>query len=91
MPRTLDVVVRGDTVERAKAGDNSVFTGEQLPSGSTSCRLYPPTFPRAHRRGCNRVWACDGCGPWSPQRWYTGADHRLKRDHMGNSEMELPI
>lgn len=27
MPRTLDVVVRGETVERAKAGDKAIFTG----------------------------------------------------------------
>jgi len=27
MPRTLDVILRGDVVERAKAGDKSIFTG----------------------------------------------------------------
>ena len=27
MPRTIDVILRGDTVERAKAGDKSIFTG----------------------------------------------------------------
>ena len=27
MPRTLDVILRGELVERAKAGDKCVFTG----------------------------------------------------------------
>jgi DNA replication licensing factor MCM6 len=53
MPRSLDVVVRNEMVERAKAGDKCVFIGSLvvIPDGSALARLGE--VPRAMRRGGN--------------------------------------
>jgi DNA replication licensing factor MCM6 len=45
MPRTMDVIVRNEMVERSKAGDKCVFTGSLvvLPDGSALARVGDPT------------------------------------------------
>ena len=39
MPRTLDVILRGEIVERAKAGDKCVFTGTLRPASGTVAKI----------------------------------------------------
>lgn len=54
MPRSLDVIVRGDMVERAKAGDRIVFTGSLvvIPDASAIARVGDtPRATRSESRG----------------------------------------
>ncbi|KAG8460942.1 hypothetical protein KFE25_010693 [Diacronema lutheri] len=57
MPRTLDVIVRDDNVERAKAGDKAVFTGTLVVvpevSGHGATGERAEVRPRAEGRGAD--------------------------------------
>ncbi|WBW72521.1 MCM complex subunit Mcm6 [Schizosaccharomyces osmophilus] len=49
MPRTLDVIIRGDIVERAKAGDKCAFTGTLIAVPDISQLGIPGVKPEAYR------------------------------------------
>jgi DNA replication licensing factor MCM6 len=57
MPRSMDVIVRNEMVERAKAGDACVFTGSLvvLPDGSAMARSgeAPQRMGRSQQQGAN--------------------------------------
>ena len=57
MPRTLDVILRGDIVDRAKAGDKCVFTGTEIVIPDVAHLGLPGVKPTAVRdgRGAGRV------------------------------------
>jgi len=62
MPRTIDVVVRGDIVDRAKAGDRCLFTGTEIVVPDVS-QLGLPGFKATglrDRRGQGRGEGMDG-------------------------------
>lgn len=44
MPRTIDVIVRHDVVERAKAGDRCIFSGSLIVVPDVSQLATPGTF-----------------------------------------------
>ncbi|ANB12812.1 MCM DNA helicase complex subunit MCM6 [Sugiyamaella lignohabitans] len=56
MPRTLDVILRGEIVERAKAGDKCVFTGTEIVIPDVAQLGLPGVKPTAIRdsRGVGR-------------------------------------
>ncbi len=56
MPRTMDVILRGETVERAKAGDKCVFTGHLIVLPDIAQLGLPGVKPEALRdtRGAPR-------------------------------------
>jgi DNA replication licensing factor MCM6 len=62
MPRSIDVIVRNEMVERAKAGDKCVFTGSMIviPDGSALARTGEA--PRAFRKGTGPSDAATGGG-----------------------------
>lgn len=49
MPRTMDVILRGEMVERAKAGDKCVFTGTEIVVPDVSQLGIPGVKPTAVR------------------------------------------
>ncbi|EEB05833.1 MCM complex subunit Mcm6 [Schizosaccharomyces japonicus yFS275] len=49
MPRTLDVILRGEIVERAKAGDKCAFTGTLIAVPDISQLGIPGVKPEAYR------------------------------------------
>lgn len=49
MPRTLDVILRGEIVERAKAGDKCIFTGTEIVVPDVSQLGLPGVKPMAVR------------------------------------------
>lgn len=49
MPRTLDIILRGDIVDKAKAGDKCVFTGTEIVIPDVSQLGLPGTKPLAFR------------------------------------------
>lgn len=51
MPRTLDVILRGDIVDRAKAGDKCTFTGTEIVIPDVSQLGLPGVKPSAVRDG----------------------------------------
>jgi DNA replication licensing factor MCM6 len=57
MPRSLDVILRGELVERAKAGDKCVFTGAFIVVPDVSQMSLPggerPTMQREAKSGTN--------------------------------------
>nr|BAA06729.1 unknown [Schizosaccharomyces pombe] len=53
MPRTLDVILRGDIVERAKAGDKCAFTGILIAVPDVSQLGIPGVKPEAYRDSRN--------------------------------------
>lgn len=57
MPRTLDVILRGEIVERVKAGDKCVFTGSLIVIPDISQLGIPGIRPEAMRdtRGIGRI------------------------------------
>lgn len=62
MPRTIDVILRGDIVERAKAGDRCLFTGTEIVIPDVSQLGLPGFKPTAvrDRRGQMRGDGMDG-------------------------------
>lgn len=62
MPRTLDVILRGDIVDRAKAGDKCVFTGTEIVVPDVSQLGLPGVKPQAFRetKGLGRGEGMDG-------------------------------
>ena len=62
MPRSIDVIVRNEMVERAKAGDKCIFTGSLvvIPDGSALARSGEA--PRALSRGSTPSDAATGGG-----------------------------
>ncbi|KAI8332640.1 DNA replication licensing factor mcm6 [Chlamydoabsidia padenii] len=54
MPRSLDVIVRGEMVERAKAGDKCTFTGTPIVIPDVSAFRTPGTSVEAQRDTNNR-------------------------------------
>lgn len=62
MPRTLDVIIRGEIVERAKAGDKCVFTGCEIVVPDVSQLGLPGVKPTAVRdnKGAGRGEGMDG-------------------------------
>lgn len=62
MPRSVDVIVRNEMVERAKAGDKCVFTGSMvvIPDGSALARSGEA--PRSSRGGSGSSDAATGGG-----------------------------
>ncbi|KAG4305475.1 hypothetical protein PORY_001031 [Pneumocystis oryctolagi] len=57
MPRTLDIILRGEIVERVKAGDKCVFTGSLIVIPDISQLGLPGIRPEAMRdtRGSGRI------------------------------------
>ena len=49
MPRTMDVILRGEMVERAKAGEKCIFTGTLIVVPDVSQFRVPGTRPQAMR------------------------------------------
>lgn len=62
MPRTLDIILRGEIVERAKAGDKCVFTGCEIVVPDVSQLGLPGVKPASVRdnRGAGRGEGMDG-------------------------------
>jgi DNA replication licensing factor MCM6 len=50
MPRSMDIIVRHDVVERAKAGDRSIFTGALIVVPDVSQIAGPGMSPSLHGR-----------------------------------------
>ncbi|KAI8971867.1 MCM2/3/5 family-domain-containing protein [Mycotypha africana] len=55
MPRTIDVIVRNEMVERAKAGDKCIFTGTLIVVPDVSAFRSPGTSVETQRDVTNRV------------------------------------
>ncbi|KAG5368117.1 DNA replication licensing factor mcm6 [Yarrowia sp. C11] len=51
MPRTIDVILRGENVERARAGDQMIFTGAPVVIPDVTQLGLPGVKPRAVRDG----------------------------------------
>lgn len=49
MPRTVDIILRGDIVDKAKAGDKCIFTGTEIVIPDVSQLGLPGTKPLAFR------------------------------------------
>lgn len=60
MPRTLDVILRGEVVERAKAGDKCVFTGTLIVVPDVSQMGIPGVRAEAMRDSRNNPRGRDG-------------------------------
>lgn len=62
MPRTIDVIVRGDAVDRAKAGDRCLFTGTEIVIPDVAQLGLPGVKPMAmqDRRAQGRGEGMDG-------------------------------
>ncbi|KKY26841.1 putative dna replication licensing factor mcm6 [Diplodia seriata] len=53
MPRTIDVILRGEMVDRAKAGEKCIFTGTAIVIPDVSQFRVPGTRPQATRDNTN--------------------------------------
>ncbi|OJD40185.1 dna replication licensing factor mcm6 [Diplodia corticola] len=53
MPRTMDVILRGEMVDRAKAGEKCIFTGTAIVIPDVSQFRVPGTRPQATRDNTN--------------------------------------
>lgn len=53
MPRTMDVILRGEMVDRAKAGEKCIFTGTAIVIPDVSQFRVPGMAPQATRDGTN--------------------------------------
>jgi len=62
MPRSLDIIVRGDMVERAKAGDRIIFTGTLVVIPDASALARSGDAPRATRNEARNDAATGGGG-----------------------------
>ncbi|BFZ56667.1 MCM DNA helicase complex subunit mcm6 [Savitreella phatthalungensis] len=62
MPRTLDVILRGEVVERAKAGDKCVFTGTLIVVPDIAALGIPGVRAEAMRDQRNNPRGRDGFG-----------------------------
>lgn len=66
MPRSLDVILRGELVERAKAGDKCVFTGTFIVVPDVSQLNVPggnkSELTRANKSGANGASSVGGAG-----------------------------
>lgn len=60
MPRTLDVILRGEIVERAKAGEKCIFTGALIVVPDVSQLGLPGVRPMAVRDTQNRTGDTNG-------------------------------
>ncbi|KAK9453301.1 MCM2/3/5 family-domain-containing protein [Dipodascopsis uninucleata] len=60
MPRTLDVILRGEIVDLAKAGDKCVFTGTLIVIPDVSQLGLPGVKPEATREGRNAPRSAEG-------------------------------
>ncbi|KAK9469115.1 MCM2/3/5 family-domain-containing protein [Lipomyces arxii] len=60
MPRTLDVILRGEIVEHAKAGDKAVFTGSLIVIPDVTQLGLPGVNPEANREGRNAPRTAEG-------------------------------
>ncbi|KAH6676589.1 MCM2/3/5 family-domain-containing protein [Halenospora varia] len=60
MPRTLDVILRGEIVERAKAGEKCIFTGALIVVPDVSQLGLPGVRPMAVRDNQNRSGDASG-------------------------------
>ncbi|RDL39970.1 DNA helicase [Venustampulla echinocandica] len=60
MPRTLDVILRGEIVERAKAGEKCIFTGTLIVVPDVSQLGLPGVKPTAVRDNQNRSAEVNG-------------------------------
>jgi DNA replication licensing factor MCM6 len=62
MPRTLDVILRGEIVERAKAGEKCIFTGTLIVVPDVSMLGLPGLKPQAMRDSKNAPRGAEGTG-----------------------------
>ena len=62
MPRTMDVILRGEIVDRAKAGEKCVFTGTLIVVPDVSQLGLPGVRPEAMRDNRNTPRAADAAG-----------------------------
>ncbi|KAK9349876.1 MCM2/3/5 family-domain-containing protein [Lipomyces doorenjongii] len=60
MPRTMDVILRGEIVERAKAGDKIVITGTLIVIPDVTQLGLPGVKPEATREGRNAPRSAEG-------------------------------
>lgn len=60
MPRTLDVILRGEIVDRAKAGDKCVFTGTEIVIPDVSQLGLPGVKPSSVREGKGQGRTAEG-------------------------------
>ncbi|KAK9447473.1 MCM2/3/5 family-domain-containing protein [Limtongia smithiae] len=60
MPRTLDVILRGEIVDRAKAGDKVVFVGTLIVIPDVTQLSLPGVKPEASREGRNAPRSAEG-------------------------------
>ncbi|KAK9459542.1 MCM2/3/5 family-domain-containing protein [Lipomyces oligophaga] len=60
MPRTMDVILRGEVVERAKAGDKCVFTGTLIVLPDVSQLGLPGVKPQSTRDTRNAPRSAEG-------------------------------
>ncbi|KAK9478641.1 MCM2/3/5 family-domain-containing protein [Lipomyces japonicus] len=60
MPRTMDIILRGELVETAKAGDKCVFTGTLIAIPDVTQLGLPGVKPEATREGKNAPRSADG-------------------------------
>lgn len=62
MPRTMDVILRGEMVDRAKAGEKCIFTGTLIVIPDVSQFRVPGTKPQATRGNQNTTRGADAGG-----------------------------
>ena len=62
MPRTMDVILRGEMVERAKAGEKCIFTGTLIVVPDVSQFRVPGVRPQAYRDTSNAPRGGDAGG-----------------------------
>jgi DNA replication licensing factor MCM6 len=62
MPRTMDVILRGEMVDRSKAGEKCIFTGTLIVIPDTSQFRVPGTKVQASREGANAPRGADAGG-----------------------------
>jgi DNA replication licensing factor MCM6 len=62
MPRTMDVILRGEMVDRSKAGEKCIFTGTLIVIPDTSQFRVPGTKVQASRESANAPRGADAGG-----------------------------
>jgi DNA replication licensing factor MCM6 len=62
MPRTMDVILRGEMVDRSKAGEKCIFTGTLIVIPDTSQFRVPGTKVQTSREGANAPRGADAGG-----------------------------
>lgn len=62
MPRTMDIILRGEMVDRAKAGERCIFTGTLIVVPDVSQLGLPGVRPEAVRDNSNRTGEVGGGG-----------------------------